>query len=233
MNRVILFLFATLMLAMPLQAKRSHYAKTHRSHASAVAKDTASQVAYSDTTSFAQPDSMAVDSSAGGNVTLNNGNLYFDDPSDFITFISGLVGIGTVGVVIALLIAIACLIFALAPFVLFGFLVYLIVDHHNEKRRLARMAMMSGQTMPQDIVRKDVETDYELWRRGLKHIFFGLGIAVLCYCLGAYQLAGIGWLAAIYGVGLAVIARTSKKVEDNGEGCGGTVCEKENTDDSK
>ena len=95
------------------------------------------------------------------------------------------------------------------------------------------MAMMSGQTMPQDIVRKAVETDYEQWRRGLKNIFLGLGIAVLCYCLGAYRLAGIGWLVAIYGAGLAVIARTSKKVEDHGEGCGGTVCEKENTDDSK
>ena len=101
------------------------------------------------------------------------------------------------------------------PFVIFGLLIFLIVKHHNDKQRLARAALMSGQPIPQNIVKEPVETDDEMWRRGLKNIFLGLGVAVLCYCLGANSLAGIGWLILICGAGQAAIAKTSKKKSNN------------------
>lgn len=218
MNRLIVFLFAALMLAMPLSAKRSHYAKVRNHPIDMMDKDTAGVIAYSDTTSLAQADSLDADTIY--NEDAYSQNMHYElgdnDLEALAIIFSRLFGVGALGIVVAILIAIVSVISIIAPLVFFGFLVYLIINHHNEKQRLARMALMSGRPIPQNIIKKTVETADEQWQRGLKNVFIGLGIAVLCYCLGAYQLAGIGWLVLIYGAGLAVISKTSnKKKEDN------------------
>lgn len=218
MNRLIVFLFAALMLAMPLSAKRSHYAKVRNHPIDMMDKDTAGVIAYSDTTSLAQADALDADSIYDDDAYSQNSHFELgdNDLNALMKIFSGLFGVGVLGVIVAILIAIVSIVSIIAPFVFFGFLVYLIINHHNEKQRLARMALMSGQPIPQNIMKKKTETADEQWQRGLKNVFIGLGIAVLCYCLGAYQLAGIGWLVLIYGAGLAVISKTSnKKKEDN------------------
>ena len=53
--------------------------------------------------------------------------------------------------------------------------------------------------------------DSDMWQRGVKNIFIGLGIAVLFYCFGFESLAGIGWLVAICGVGQAIIGKTTQR----------------------
>lgn len=218
MNRLIVFLFAALMFAMPLSAKRSHYAKVRNHPIDMIDKDTAGVIAYSDTTSLAQADAVDADSIYDDDAYSQNSHFELgdNDLNALMKIFSGLFGVGVLGVIVAILIAIVSIVSIIAPFVFFGFLVYLIINHHNEKQRLARMALMSGQPIPQNIMKKKTETADEQWQRGLKNVFIGLGIAVLCYCLGAYQLAGIGWLVLIYGAGLAVISKTSnKKKEDN------------------
>ncbi|MDD7317535.1 MAG: DUF6249 domain-containing protein [Prevotellaceae bacterium] len=213
MSRVIVFLFAALMLALPLSANRSQYAKMRQHAVNMPNNDTAGVAAYSDTTSLARADSLDIDSLAYANGYSRNVNFQLDDASvrSLAKALSSLLGVGAIGVIVAILMAVVGIVSVLAPFVLFGLLIYLIVNHHNEKQRLARAAIMSGQPIPQDMVKKALETPDEQWQRGLKNVFIGLGIVVLCYCLGAYRLAGIGWLVLIYGAGLAVISKTSNR----------------------
>lgn len=216
MKKFIMILMAALVLAMPAVAKKHHRSKVKNHPITMIDQDTAGVVAYSDTTSLAN-DSLAFDSLANGNGYSRTVHFSLDeqDISRLMGPLKDLIGIGVLGVFVAIIAIVAMIFLSILPFVLFGLVVYLIVKHHNDKQRLARAALMSGRPIPQNLVKEAVETDDEMWRRGLKNVFLGLGIAVLCYCLGANSLAGIGWLLLICGVGQAVIAKTSSKKKSN------------------
>lgn len=212
MNKFIVILLAALVLALPAASKKRHYSKVKNHPITMIDKDTTGVVAYSDTTSLAN-DSLALDSLAKRSSYSRTVHYTFNDQdlSVLMEPLKALIGIGVVGVFIAIIAIVAIIFFSILPFVFFGLVVYLIVKHHNDKQKLARAALMSGRPIPQNLVKESVETDDEMWRRGLKNVFLGLGIAVLCYCLGAKALAGIGWLILICGVGQAIIAKTSSK----------------------
>ena len=74
--------------------------------------------------------------------------------------------------------------------------------------------MESGQQIPQELVRTELQSDEYLWKKGIKNVFLGIGLAILFKCLGADALTGIGWLVALYGVGQAVISKTSSRKRD-------------------
>ena len=216
MKKFIVFFMALLLLTAPVTAKKRHHSKMKNHPITMIDQDTAGVVAYSDTTSLAT-DSLAFDSLANGNTYSRTVHFTLDDQdiSRLMGPLKDLIGIGVLGVFIAIIAIVAIIFLSIMPFVIFGLLIFLIVKHHNDKQRLARAALMSGQPIPQNIVKEPVETDDEMWRRGLKNIFLGLGVAVLCYCLGANSLAGIGWLILICGAGQAVIAKTTKKKSNN------------------
>lgn len=216
MKNFIMILIAALVLAMPAEAKKHHRSKMKNHPISMIDKDTAGVVAYSDTTSLAN-DSIAFDSLANGSSYSRTVHFSLDeqDISRLMGPLKDLIGIGVLGVFVAIIAIVAMIFLSILPFVFFGLVVYLIVKNHNDKQRLARAALMSGRPIPQNLVKEVVETDDEMWRRGLKNVFLGLGIAVLCYCLGANSLAGIGWLLLICGVGQAVIAKTSSRKKNN------------------
>lgn len=52
-------------------------------------------------------------------------------------------------------------------------------------------------------------SDEWLWRRGIRNLAIGLGIALLFLCMGAKAITGVGLLIACYGGGQMVMARTS------------------------
>ena len=74
--------------------------------------------------------------------------------------------------------------------------------------------METGQPIPQEFIRTEQQTDDYLWKKGIKNTALGLGLVAFFYCLGADPLVGIGWLVALFGVGQAVIARTSASKRD-------------------
>ena len=216
MKKFIMILLAAMVLAMPAVAKKRHHSKVKNHPITMIDQDTTGVVAYSDTTSLAN-DSLAFDSLANGSSYSRTVHFSLNDQD--ITRLMGplkdLIGIGVLGVFVAIIAIVAMIFLSILPFVLFGLVVYLIVKQHNDKQKLARAALMSGRPIPQNLVKETVETDDEMWRRGLKNVFLGLGVAVLCYCLGANSLAGIGWLILICGVGQAVIAKTSSRKKNN------------------
>ena len=207
---------ALLLLTAPVTAKKRHHSKMKNHPITMIDQDTAGVVAYSDTTSLAT-DSLAFDSLANGNTYSRTVHFTLDD-QDISRLMGPLKDLNWHWRARSVYCyhCNSCHNFpSIMPFVIFGLLIFLIVKHHNDKQRLARAALMSGQPIPQNIVKEPVETDDEMWRRGIKNVFLGLGVAVLCYCLGANSLAGIGWLILICGAGQAVIAKTTKKKSNN------------------
>jgi hypothetical protein len=88
--------------------------------------------------------------------------------------------------------------------------VWIIVRNRNQRLKLAEKAMESGQPIPQEALKPVVETDDELWNKGIRNLFLGLGLIACGYFLIGDLLQGIGVVLAFYGAGQALIARSSK-----------------------
>ena len=196
-----------ILLAGALLAPVTIQAQKHRHHPQVVnptslPDDTAGIVAYSDTTSI---------DTAGTTTPVSVDD--FDDDEDFYFSghdLSDFVG-GGFGALLATIIVLAVI---LAPFLIVAFIVYLIFKNRRQRYELAEKAMASGQQIPQELVRTERQSDDYLWKKGIKNIFVGIGLAILFKCLGADPLTGIGWLVALYGVGQAVISKTSSSKHD-------------------
>jgi hypothetical protein len=188
-------------------------AQKHRHHPQVVnvtsTPDTAGIEAYSDTTSI---------DTAGTVVTVPHGTNW-DDDGFYVDHISlndvkDLLGLGVGGTLIGIAVLLLFGVIVLAPFLLIIFIIYQIFKNRRQRYQLAEKAMESGQQIPEELVRTGRQSDEFLWKKGIKNIFVGIGIAVMCYCLGANPMAGIGWLVAFYGLGQAVIAKTSTSKRD-------------------
>lgn len=205
---IIILLAGFLLAPVTIQAQK------HRHHPQVVnptslPDDTAGIVAYSDTTSI---DTAGTSIPASVDNDLDDEDVYDDTFSLFD--LKDIFGLGVGGIFIAILVVIVTLLIALAPFLVIGFIVYLIFKNRRQRYELAEKAMSSGQQIPQELVRTERQSDEYLWKKGIKNIFVGIGLAILFKCLGADELTGIGWLVALYGVGQAVISKTSSSKHD-------------------
>ena len=104
----------------------------------------------------------------------------------------------------------------LAPVAIIGLVIYLIVKLRNQKLKLAEMAIKSGQPIPDFAAKNQVPRNDYLWSKGIKNIFQGIGLTVMFFILDINVLCGIGLLIAIYGVGQAIIAKTTGGGNING-----------------
>ena len=104
----------------------------------------------------------------------------------------------------------------LAPVAIIGLVIYLIVKSRNQKLKLAEMAIKSGQPIPDFAAKNQVSRNDYLWSKGIKNIFLGIGLTVMFFILGINALCSIGLLIAIYGVGQAIIAKTTGGGNING-----------------
>ena len=161
--------------------------------------------AYSDTTS-AVIDSLA---DSGTYVTIDDA-FPFDD-SDF-AFAEKM--IDRFGGFFAFLIILLVFLFLAAPFIILALVLWLIFRNRNRRYKLAEKAMETGQPLPQELIRTEQQSDEYLWKKGIKNTALGIGLVAFFYCLGADPLVGIGWLVALFGVGQAVIAKTSASKRD-------------------
>ena len=203
-----------ILLAGALLAPVTIQAQKHRHHPQVVnptslPDDTAGIVAYSDTTSI---DTAGTTLPASVDDNLDDEDSDVDDFSLFD--LKDMFGIGVGGTILAIFIVLMTVLVALAPFLILAFIVYLIFKNRRQRYELAEKAMDSGQQIPQELVRTERQNDDYLWKKGIKNIFVGIGLAILFKCLGADPLTGIGWLVALYGVGQAVISKTSSSKHD-------------------
>lgn len=157
--------------------------------------------AYSDTTQVA--DSTVVSSQHriggyghGGNSVVEDvfGNIDVEDMMG-MTFV----------------LAVLMIIFVIAPVLILGLLLFFIYRNRKQKMKLAEMAVKQGQPIPDQLLIDHKETDDELWQKGIRQTFLGIGLMIfLGYTAGEIGVA-IGALVACLGVGKLVIVKTSKR----------------------
>lgn len=203
-----------ILLAGALLAPVTIQAQKHRHHPQVVnptslPNDTAGIVAYSDTTSI---DTAGTSLPASVDDDFDDEDVYVDNFP--LNDLKDMFGVGVGGTIVAILVILVTLLIAIAPFLVVIFIVYLVFKNRRQRYELAEKAMSSGQQIPEELVRTDRQSDDYLWKKGIKNIFVGIGLAILFKCLGADPLTGIGWLVALYGVGQAVISKTSSSKHD-------------------
>ena len=203
-----------ILLAGALLAPVTIQAQKHRHHPQVVnptslPNDTAGIVAYSDTTSI---DTAGTSLPASVDDDFDDEDVYVDNFP--LNDLKDMFGVGVGSTIIAILVILVMLLIAIAPFLVVIFIVYLVFKNRRQRYELAEKAMSSGQQIPQELVRTERQSDDYLWKKGIKNIFVGIGLAILFKCLGADPLTGIGWLVALYGVGQAVISKTSSSKHD-------------------
>ena len=175
--------------------------QTIDSGSTALPSDTAGIDAFSDTTSTTTS-------------TPQTTNDDFDD-DEFFSHMGNWGFFDGIGPILgACLAAVICL----APFVLMGFIVWIIFRNRNQRYRLAEKAMERGQPIPDDLLSAKQITDDILWRKAIRNIFLGIGLAIFFACWHSTFLMGIGWLLCFYGIGQAVICKTTKKKDNDNNG---------------
>lgn len=193
------------------QAPRSGHATPTEQTAQA---DTAGIEAYSDTTTVSQADTSASTSED----TYDKGNnikLSFDDVSDPFNLIAYLTTIGVGGVIVAIFFVILCLLTVFSPVILIAVILYLLVRRKRERYRIIEKAMETGQPIPDELRRTETMSSDMLWRRGIRNASIGLGIVALALCMWSDFVGGVGLVILFYGLGQAVIARTTDRKNDN------------------
>ncbi len=125
----------------------------------------------------------------------------YSDPFDYFGNVFGK------GALVA--IVFLCLLFGLlivfAPFIIILLIIRFFIQRHNDRVRLAEMAMEKGQPIPESAKSIDRQSNEYLVKRGLRNGFLGAGLCAMFLIWDADFLAGIGALIFIYGLGQAVI----------------------------
>lgn len=156
--------------------------------------------AYSDTTQVVD-DSTIVSHNhrIGGYVS---GGQMMNDIFDNIGM-EGMMGMTFVLMVIVI-------IFVIAPVIILSLLFFFIYKNRKQKMRMAEMAMKQGQPIPDELLTDHRETDEELWQKGLRQTFLGVGLLAFFGYVGSTLGIGVGILVTVVGLGKLAIVKTSK-----------------------
>lgn len=208
MKKILLSLVAVMLLGstVPMEAQRHRH--TPRT---TVVDDTKADngiEAYSDTSSTAEQLDTADCSTTADADDVNDSNRF--DPSRFSDPFSWFAFLGTsgfVGIVITILLIGVVLLFLFMPLIIVLLIIRYLVRRHNDRVRLAEKAMEQGQPIGEgDMPLNKKSPDY-LWRRGVRNVSIGAGLALFFWFLGADSLVGIGLLVACLGVGQMFMVR--------------------------
>lgn len=175
--------------------------KTASADQKASAQDDGALEAYSDTTSSdsAINDACDYDDTRAYHSKYSLEN--YDDPFDFI---GSVFGSGMLGVVVIFCVIFG-LLFILAPLIVFILLIRYLVRRHNDRIKLAEMAMEKGINVPENDRPIDKQSDEYLVKRGLRNVFLGAGLCAMFSWWNVDFLAGIGALIVFYGLGQTII----------------------------
>jgi hypothetical protein len=212
MKQLLIALAFALSLSITVQAA----AQKHRHHVAggtltvttttAVSDSTDEGItAYSDTT-LSEEDSVANKSVY---VTMDDDYPFNDHQFEFLTNM-----MDKFGGIFAFFVVLLVFLFLGAPFIIVALVLWLVFRNRNRKYQLAEKAMETGQPLPEELLKTERQSNEFLWRKGIKNAAVGIGLVIFFYYLGADPLVGIGWLVTLYGVGQAIIAKTSGPKRD-------------------
>lgn len=208
MKKILFSLVAIMLLGstVPMEAQRHRH--TPRTTVVDDTKDDNGIEAYSDTSSTAQPlDSTAYSTSDDAD-DINDSNRY--DPSRFSDPFSWFAFLGTsgfVGILLTILLLGVGLLFLFMPLIIVLLIMRYMVRRHNDRVRLAEKAMEQGQPISEGEMPLNKKSPDYLWRRGVRNVSIGAGLALFFWFLGADPLVGIGLLVACLGLGQMFMVR--------------------------
>ena len=208
MKKILLSLVAVMLLGstVPMDAQRHRH--TPRTTVVDDTKDDNGIEAYSDTSSTAQPlDSTAYSTSDDAD-DINDSNRF--DPSRFSDPFSWFAFLGTsgfVGILLTILLLGVGLLFLFMPLIIVWLIMRYMVRRHNDRVRLAEKAMEQGQPISEGEMPLNKKSPDYLWRRGVRNVSIGAGLALFFWFLGADPLVGIGLLVACLGLGQMFMVR--------------------------
>lgn len=97
------------------------------------------------------------------------------------------------------------LLFVFAPLIIVFLVIRYLIRRHNDRMKLAEMAMEKGINVPESDRPIDKQSDEYLVKRGLRNAFLGAGLCAMFAWWDADFLAGIGALVFFYGLGQTLI----------------------------
>lgn len=208
MKKILFSLVAIMLLGstVPMEAQRHRH--TPRTTVVDDTKDDNGIEAYSDTSSTAQSlDSTAYSTSDDAD-DINDSNRF--DPSRFSDPFSWFAFLGTsgfVGILLTILLLGVGLLFLFMPLIIVLLIMRYMVRRHNDRVRLAEKAMEQGQPISEGEMPLNKKSPDYLWRRGVRNVSIGAGLALFFWFLGADPLVGIGLLVACLGLGQMFMVR--------------------------
>ncbi|MCR5131402.1 MAG: DUF6249 domain-containing protein [Prevotella sp.] len=214
-----LILFALLLtmgtVQLDAQPKHRHHATTTvKADTTAVAADANATdegiEAFSDTTSIADDAQANYDDESVTTTTVSHNPDDYDDPISWLESFEN-VSLGFGGIMVAILVILVLLLFALAPFIILALVLRYMVRRHNDQVTLAEKAMETGQPIPEELMPVDKQSDEFLRSRGIRNIWIGIGLIVMFGFWDSAMLQGVGALVLCYGIGQMLIARSTKK----------------------
>lgn len=208
MKKILFSLVAIMLLGstVPMEAQRHRH--TPRT---TVVDDTKADngiEAYSDTSSTAQPLDSTAYSTSDDVDDINDSNRF--DPSRFSDPFSWFAFLGTsgfVGILLTILLLGVGLLFLFMPLIIVLLIMRYMVRRHNDRVRLAEKAMEQGQPISEGEMPLNKKSPDYLWRRGVRNVSIGAGLALFFWFLGADPLVGIGLLVACLGLGQMFMVR--------------------------
>lgn len=112
----------------------------------------------------------------------------YDDPFDFLGSVFGKGAL----IFFIILFSILGLLFIFAPLIAIFLIVRYLMRRHNDRIKLAEMAMEKGINVPESQRPIDKQSNEYLVKRGLRNAFLGAGLCAMFAFWGADFLAGIG-----------------------------------------
>ena len=157
--------------------------------------------AFSDTTAVA--DTTVYDVRAGG----THVRIYSDEDVKGVMeqVFGSLDGKAVTGVLIVL--GTLFILFVLFPIIIIIGVVYFINRNRKQRLKLAEMAMQNGQKIPENLLKEEAVQNDDDYRRGLRQMFTGVGLAIFLGIVAGQLGFGIGALVFFIGLGKWYIAR--------------------------
>ena len=154
--------------------------------------------AYSDTTDVADDTTVVSRHHRIGGYTNSIGNV-----NNIFERVFG-IGVGGMAAGMVFVLLVLFILFVLAPVIILIVLFYFINKNRKQKMKLAEMAMKQGQPIPDQLLVEQKETDSELWQKGLRQTFLGVGLLAFFGYVGSTLGIGVGILVTVIGLGKLV-----------------------------
>lgn len=158
---------------------------------------------FSDTTDTVVDDSTVVSASHRmGGYSVGSGSVI-----DGVFSNLGVEGLAGMTFVLVILL----IIFVISPLTILGVILFFVFRNRRQKIQLAETAVRQGQPIPDQLLVDNRVQNDDLWQRGIRQTFLGIGLMVfLGYVAGEIGFA-IGALVTFIGIGKLVIVKTTKK----------------------